>query len=438
MRTLYRAALLAALLAAAPPAAARATEPDQDRDRRARAALALAGAAAPKVATAPAPRPAPKPYPVAYERAAKEGLPLVVFVGCRAEHERPPGSVLARADSLPGVDGPAALVLYPAGGRLYRHAVIPCPVEEAALKAAVESARRKIDAPKVSDAAAPKPLEWDIRADDFPATATNNPGQSDRTRTDPRAAIARVRVDRGDGYDQGSGTVVRSGEGWSLVLTADHVVRSPGELTVRCDGRTVRAQVVARDRDADLAVLLVPGDFPAVRVAGGEVEDGTAVVVYGLTSVLTRGTVTDRMTLNGHENLTYGTREDSDSGDSGAGVFAGGELVGVHLGKSGTDARTARPRAAGPGPVRAFLRKVLADDGSLRAKPVEPNHNKPAAIYPDTPKGKRADAPGTLRTASGRVLIPLGNGSYRYADEGPPAALPAAPACPNGRCPLPR
>ena len=420
-----RLSLLALLLTAAPLLA---VEPDSDRDRRARAALALAGTAAPKVVTAPAPRPGPKPYPVAYERSAREGLPLVVFVGCRSEHPRPDGVVLAHADSLPGVDGPGALILYPSGGKLFRHEVIPCPVEAAKLVAAVESARKKIDSPKVSDSAAPRPLEWDIRAD--------QPEGESRTRTDPRAAIARVRVDRGNGYDQGSGTVIRSGDGWSLVLTAEHVIRSPGELTVRCDGRTVRAQIVASDRDADLAVLLVPGDFPSVRVTEGEVADGTAVVVYGMTSVLTRGRVEDRITLNGFENLTYGTHEDSDSGDSGAGVFAGHELVGVHLGKAGKEG-AARPRAAGPGPVRAFLRKVLADDGSLRAgKAVPPG---PQKTTQDIPKAIPSPLPpGALRTASGRVLIPTGNGTYRYADEGPGVSLPAAPGCPTGRCPLQR
>lgn len=408
----------AALLALCSPLFAN----DAERDRKARAALALAATVRPAIATAPAPRPVlPKDYAAGYKAAARADKPLVVFVGCKGEHTAP-GAVVARADALPGVEGPAAVVLYPARGELYRHTVLRCPVTEDEITTAVRAAQGKVEAPKASDKPAPKPLNWDVRAEvpaQLPACACGDVcpcGGKSAKGTDPRDALARVRK----GNAQGSGTVVHSGQGWSLVLTAAHVVDGPGPLTVRVGGKTVTAQVVEADSAADLAALVIPGDFPAVRVSDADVKDGAEVVMYGMTSIYTRGKVAGRETLNGHENLTYATAADSDSGDSGAGVFHEGKLCGVHLGKIGTHSAD-KPRAAATGPVRRFLSRVMGRGVTAAPKPSQ----LPAA----------APVPaGTIRTTSGRLLVPNGNGTYRYADESPGAA----PACPSGRCPLQR
>jgi hypothetical protein len=130
--------------------------------------------------------------------------------------------------------------------------------------------------------------------------------------------------------------------------------------------------------------------------------------------------VTGRHHFDGVENLAYATAADSENGDSGAGVFAGGELVAVHLGKVGTEAG-ARPRAAATGPVRKFLRRVL-DKPAAVAPAVKPGEPK------NDPKSATALQPGDIITTSGRVLRPNGDGTYRYADSD----------CPNGRCPLQR
>lgn len=399
---------------------------DEARDRRAKAALALAGAAAP--AAAPPPRAAaPRDYPTAYAKAAADGVPLVVYVGCKTDHPRPPaGALLARADALPGVDGPAAVVLYPVGKELFTHATLPCPIEEGKLDIAVQGALKKLLTPPAKGTAAPRPLTWEI-------------GHVVPDR-DPRDSVVRVRRTTGSGGEQGTGTVVRSGGGWSIVLTAAHVADGPGELTVRGDGKTHRATLVESWKDADLAAVYVAGvDLPAVRVSDDDPAEGDEVQMYGLSSVYSRGVIREKMTLNGVEQWGYGEHADSESGDSGAGVFAGTRLVGVHLGKTGTDG-AARPRACAAGPVRQFLGRVLADGPP---KAVYPAANKPAAIYPTGPKGKQegpvlgspvAPVPaGALRTTSGRILVPTGSGAYRYADdEGRPTYLPA---CPSGRCP---
>ncbi len=399
-----RLSALALLLTAAPLFGS-----DADRDRRAKAALALAGTAAPKIATAPAPRAALLSYPDAYRKAITEGAVLVAYVGCDKPHGAVPGALVARVPALKGFDGPAALILYPAGPSLYAHDLLPCPVPDAELSASVAAARKKIDARRADDSLAPRPLEWDIRAE--PELI---PPQKLPTR-DVRDSLVRVRR----GNAQGSGTVVHRGEGWSLVLTCEHVVSAaPGEITCRCDGTTYPALVVEVDAGADLAVLLITADLPAVKVAENAPNDGDSVTLIGMTSLVSRCRVSGREELGGREVLLYGTASDSDSGDSGGGVFHEGKLCGVHCGK--VEGRT--PHATATGPVRKLLARVLADDGTLRAKPQPaPKAAQNASQAPQT---------GTLRTTSGRVLVPTGNGTYRYADEGP--------ACPNGKCPLQR
>jgi hypothetical protein len=140
----------------------------EDRDRKARAALALTAPGAPKVSSAPKPREVGADYPTAYARAVEQAKPLVVYVGCRADHKAP-GAVPAKADALPGVKAPAAVVMYPRGDGLLVHRVMQCPVDDAELSAAIRDASKKSGAAtagaKSDDKPAPKPLDWQIRAD---------------------------------------------------------------------------------------------------------------------------------------------------------------------------------------------------------------------------------------------------------------------------------
>ena len=160
-------ALLAGMLLAAGVARG-----DDDRARKAKVALALAGADRPTVAAAaPAPRPAAKiPYADGYRVATAEQKPLVVFVGC--DLPKPQGAVSAKADGpFAGVTGPAVVVGYPVGDRLYVDATISGPaVTPANVQKAVDAAARKIEAQPAPKAmpAAPKPLDWQIRG---PATS---------------------------------------------------------------------------------------------------------------------------------------------------------------------------------------------------------------------------------------------------------------------------
>jgi serine protease Do len=92
--------------------------------------------------------------------------------------------------------------------------------------------------------------------------------------------LRRVTVEVMDGGElRGSGVLWPAG----YVVTNAHVVRRP-EATLRLvDGRSLRARVLARDADADLALLGVPGTgLPAVSVAEpGAVRIGSFVAAVG-------------------------------------------------------------------------------------------------------------------------------------------------------------
>lgn len=153
--------LAAALVLVGAPAAGA----DIERDRKARVALALAGGGAPAVATAPAPRAVvPKDYPAGHAKAVSDEKPLVVFVGCRGAHQVS-GAVVSRVDEFGDVRGPAVVVGYPVGDRVWIHATLQCPVEQEELDAAVKAASKKINDPAPRAMPAPDPLTWDIRAE---------------------------------------------------------------------------------------------------------------------------------------------------------------------------------------------------------------------------------------------------------------------------------
>lgn len=138
-----------------------ASADDIDRDRKARAALALAGAKPAAVARAPMPRLAPKSYSDGYRVATVDQKPLVVFVGCEAVPV--PGAIVAKADSLGDVTGPAVVVGFPAGGKVLIDATLKGTPKPEDVLAAVKTAAKKIDlTPARPLPAAPKPLLWDL------------------------------------------------------------------------------------------------------------------------------------------------------------------------------------------------------------------------------------------------------------------------------------
>jgi serine protease Do len=83
----------------------------------------------------------------------------------------------------------------------------------------------------------------------------------------------------------GSGRVVGAGVVWApeWVVTNAHVIREPRVVVRLPDDRPADGRIVARDRDADLAVLRVPGlGLPAATsTESGTVRVGSLVIAIG-------------------------------------------------------------------------------------------------------------------------------------------------------------
>jgi S1-C subfamily serine protease len=382
-----RAAVACAVALLAGGSGVRADE-REERDRKARAALALTAPSAPKVSAAPQPREVGAEYATAYARAVEQAKPLVVYVGCKSDHKAP-GAVPAKADALPGVKAPAAVVMYPRGDGMLVHRVMQCPVDDAELQAAIKDAAKKSGVGatgKNADKPAPKPLDWQIRAD--------------FDRTDARTELdvlrdASVRVWRDDGFG-GSGTVVYAGPGRSVIVTAAHVVKDSARVEVRAGGNPLTGKVVLLDREADWAAVEVAKELPCVVAVGDDVKEGDEALLIGGSSVWTRGKVVESIKLgrpgSAREVETWLLDYASTSGDSGGGVFVRGQLVAVHVGRYGKAGEYARA----PRHFAGFC-----------AKAIHPNANSRPAYLPE-PAPKVNNAPATS----------------------------AAPDCPNGKCAL--
>ncbi len=203
----------------------------------------------------------------------------------------------------------------------------------------------------------------------FPATAA--PGQSPpgprdqgriRSKTDDLTYRPTVLIRRGG--SQGSGTIIASVEGESLVLTASHVVAEAGPIAVelrpynlgleRSRGgagawpRRVSAHLAAIDRAADLAILRIV-DLEALpyvarlshsRSRREPVVDSTVVSIgidlgrqlSGWSSRLVEA-LWFELNDNREERLFLITARPPENGRSGGGLFlTDGELVGVCIG----------------------------------------------------------------------------------------------------------
>jgi S1-C subfamily serine protease len=165
------------------------------------------------------------------------------------------------------------------------------------------------------------------------------------------------------GTSQGSGTVIASVDGETLILTAAHVVKGSGELWVELHRynlgvehaatsgawpRRLRAEVAASDRAADLAVVRIRKMTALPYVArlalgDGEPPPGTAVTSVGidlgtnLSSWVTRieGVLRLEMEEGLGDRPFLRTQKLPEHGRSGGGLFrAGGIVVGVCVGRA--------------------------------------------------------------------------------------------------------
>lgn len=194
------------------------------------------------------------------------------------------------------------------------------------------------------------------------------------------------------GSSVGSGTVIASVEGETLVLTASHVVEGAGPVHVELNRfnlgleragdvrgfpRKVAASVAARDPDSDLAILRVRGELAMpyiAQLARGEAPPapGTAVMSIGFdgggrpVGWPTRVRRVERLDMEkgGGDRPFLVTEDPPEPGRSGGGLFrADGALVGVCIGRAKFD----RGRRIGLYTAPANVRELLRSDGALAA-----------------------------------------------------------------------
>ena len=189
------------------------------------------------------------------------------------------------------------------------------------------------------------------------------------------------------GPSQGSGTIIASVEGETLVLTASHVIRESGPIFVELHRynlglermpapagawpRPIAAEVAAIDRAADLAVLRIEGlaALPYVaRLAASRRELAVDSTVTSIGIDLGRhlsSWLTPLVEASGSSSTTTARNASSSSppcapehGRSGGGLFlSDGELVGVCIGYT----ELFRGRRQGVFASRESIRQLLVE-----------------------------------------------------------------------------
>lgn len=170
-----------------------------------------------------------------------------------------------------------------------------------------------------------------------------------------RSAVS-VHVSMGNATAHGSGTVIASEDGKSLVLTNAHVVESANyPITVvhtDADGQPWRypatyigGSSVSQSGNMlsiagpDLALLQVDYSLPAAEIADSIPASGTPVQLWGFGGSMSGSTPTHRtgqVTTHGFADAITASTLRTINGDSGAGVFTeDGKLVAVHWGGNG-------------------------------------------------------------------------------------------------------
>ncbi len=253
------------------------------------------------------------------------------------------------------------------------------------------------------------------RADDPPAPSRATPPGHDLTFR-PTVMVRR-------GKHQGSGTVIASIPGESLVLTASHVLAGDGPLYIEvhrynlglerrqpAEGwpREIPARVVALDKAADLAVLRVTG-FEAMpfvaRIAPGPGEPprGEAVVSVGIDLGETLASWGSRVFDYAKIDMGNGggsrpfllVEKPPEHGRSGGGLFTtDGTVVGVCVGR----AEVVRGRRFGVFASSESIRRILRehDLDAAVARSVARRQSRPAPMPPaPTPPPPPAGRPAT-------------------------------------------
>jgi thiol-disulfide isomerase/thioredoxin len=201
---------------------------------------------------------------------------------------------------------------------------------------------------------------------------------------DPLVASIRLRISDKEGVNLGSGTVIESKVGQTLILTCGHIFRniqpdSVIEVDVFTNGQveTFVGKAVKHELEADLGVISIPTDnplpFAAIADSAHKPAKGLAVQSVGCGQgnkpTLQKHVVTQVNRYTGPENIECtGVPV---QGRSGGGLFnTRGQLVGICM---AADTKERRGLYVGLGAIQGFLkqcglRRVLPGaDGELEA-----------------------------------------------------------------------
>jgi S1-C subfamily serine protease len=239
---------------------------------------------------------------------------------------------------------------------------------------------------------------------DPPRAPADRPVPADNGTFRPTVVVRR-------GTAQGSGTVIASVEGETLVLTAAHVVRGTGELRVELHRynlglekkavagpwpRTVPAEVAGQDVAADVAVVRVRGirTLPYVArldVSGQEPRAGTHVTSVGIDRAThfsgwtaeIRGVTRLTLPHGGDERAFLVTSRAPDPGRSGGGLFRDdGQLIGVCVGRAELDKDRTLGIFAADESIRLLLREHNLLPAVARSQPGDAGRTGPSAAPP--------------------------------------------------------
>ena len=196
-------------------------------------------------------------------------------------------------------------------------------------------------------------------------------GQSpDNVAVDPLQASVRLRVQDGTGINFGSGTIIDSKPGCTMILTCGHIFRKAGNnSTVEVDvfgpntkswPETVPGKVLHFDLEADVGVVTIvySQQLPVVRLGSSRklvVKDRVLSIGCGGGDKPTREdlTLTALNKYDGPDNIECtGIPQ---QGRSGGGLFLGSDLIGVCI---AADPKEKRGIYAGMKPIAQLLDKV--------------------------------------------------------------------------------
>lgn len=236
-------------------------------------------------------------------------------------------------------------------------------------------------------------------------------GAGDPARPDDNATFRPTVLVR-KGTSQGSGTIVRSVAGETLILTAAHVVDGDGPLVIELhrynlglEGPSTAArwprrrpgEVAAIDTPADLALVRIKGMVALPYVARLEVDReptrGAAVTSLGidratkLSSWDTRVLGVERLAMDGkgRGRSFLVTAKAPDHGRSGGGLFnERGALVGVCIGRIELD----------DGDLDGIFASSASVAALLRANKLGRLAEAPATDRPDDPRLRTTGHPG--------------------------------------------